>query len=458
MFNHFVLTMSLLTLIPTKKMTKPIRREKKMKCGVKVSYQYYHMFKEHELSKLNPTKEDEEEMLKKTTELSYKFDEPIQIDSKNVTNFIKKHFRIIQGKTSYDSVPVPIPPYILGIWLGDGHSRTIGLTNIDKCIINAWYKFAEYNNLNMRIRGKKPRTTAIMDYETEFTASYFITNGNGKHNPIFKMFKYELNLIQNKHIPEIYLKNDENVRLELLAGLLDTDGSLNNQSYEIIQKNKKLSYDIVDLCKSLGFDTKISNSRKCCTNSKNENHMGIYYRIRISVNQITPTIPVRCERKKLNFSKFTHFRNKRFETTQDIVWTEDLDKELYITVKSFQSMEPNKRIPWTRLENFNLKLPANKSEALRARYDKYIAKTPKFDHILDRLQFNPIEPEWMSKYNEIYNIWNNHNNDGLHKTLLSKELSIWFQNQKRYLDVLGCLESKKKLIRELIDIQKEINR
>ena len=84
------------------------------------------------------------------------------------------------------------------------------------------------------------------------------------------------------------------------------------------------------------------------------------------------------------------------------------------------------------LEKFNPNLPSNKSEAFRARYDKYIKKQEEFNNITDRLDFNPIEQSWMDNYNAIYDIWNNHYNKGHSKNLLSKELSNWFQKQKNY--------------------------
>jgi len=39
----------------------------------------------------------------------------------------------------------------------------------------------------------------------------------------------------------------------VLAGLLDTDGYLNGNTFIITQKNKRLSDDIEYLAKSLGF-------------------------------------------------------------------------------------------------------------------------------------------------------------------------------------------------------------
>lgn len=66
-----------------------------------------------------------------------------------------------------------------------------------------------------------------------------------------------LGVANNKHIPSIYFKSSRKQRLELLAGLIDTDGHLaENVSYEITQVRERLCDDIKELCNSLGFYTK----------------------------------------------------------------------------------------------------------------------------------------------------------------------------------------------------------
>ena len=118
-----------------------------------------------------------------------------------------------------------------------------------------------------------------------------------KINKIFK----ELNLINNKHIPELYLKNSRKIRLELLAGLLDSDGSIiGTTSYEIIQKNKILSNHIIELCRSLGMFTTTKEVTKVCTNGANGGVSGQYQKMLISIPHpnYKIKIPVLLERKK----------------------------------------------------------------------------------------------------------------------------------------------------------------
>ena len=53
------------------------------------------------------------------------------------------------------------------------------------------------------------------------------------------------NLVNNKHIPHNYKCNDRTVQLELLAGLIDSDGYYHDNCYEIIQKNYDSMYIII---------------------------------------------------------------------------------------------------------------------------------------------------------------------------------------------------------------------
>ena len=106
-----------------------------------------------------------------------------------------------------------------------------------------------------------------------------------------------LNLIKNKHIPEIYINNTQEVRTKVLAGLIDSDGYLSQNQYEIHQKNIQLSKDIVKLARSLGFYTISKESKKSCM-YKGEKRTGIYQRMNIHIDRLTPALPILLERKR----------------------------------------------------------------------------------------------------------------------------------------------------------------
>ena len=75
-------------------------------------------------------------------------------------------------------------------------------------------------------------------------------------NPFTNLLK-KYNLIGNKHIPQQYFMNSRDIKLKLLAGLIDTDGHVpkdqNGKRVVIIQTNEFLSKQIISLASSLGF-------------------------------------------------------------------------------------------------------------------------------------------------------------------------------------------------------------
>ena len=184
---------------------------------------------------------------------------------------------------------VPVDPYFLGVWLGDGASSkgVIRISNSDKEIIDWLCNYAEQSNLKSRIRpGYFKHTCPLVEIYSP------LGRGIKKSNPLVKAMS-QLNLWENKHIPHCYIDNDIDVRLSLLAGLLDADGYFNNGTYDIVQKSECLANDIAFLARSLGFGVSIKSCRKqCCNNGV----WGNYFRVIISGD--IDRIPCIVERKK----------------------------------------------------------------------------------------------------------------------------------------------------------------
>lgn len=174
-----------------------------------------------------------------------------------------------------------IPPYLMGAWLGDGHSDGACITSMDCEIVSEFKNYCDSTGLEF---------TAFASAGKAKT--YRITGDKG----LFRLKLANYNVLQNKHIPDQYLNNSRANRLELLAGLIDTDGHLVKAShvFEITQKNKVLAYNIVELCQSLGFRASIREKSAKCTNSPTQ-AVGIYYRVFISGK--VKEIPVRTPRR-----------------------------------------------------------------------------------------------------------------------------------------------------------------
>lgn len=199
---------------------------------------------------------------------------------------------------------VKIDPYFLGVWLGDGTSSTLNITNIDKEILDYCENYSKDLGLNWNKLSKK--------------YCYSITSEEGTKgkNELLNYFN-EYNLLNNKHVPMDYKLNSQENRLKLLAGLIDTDGWYDQKSkyYEISQKSETLARDIVFISKSLGISTTIRKVKKSCM-YKGEKREGEYYRINFFGSNIA-SIPCLVERKKVKDSLST-FKNRLHSSFQVI--------------------------------------------------------------------------------------------------------------------------------------------
>jgi superfamily II DNA or RNA helicase/intein/homing endonuclease len=201
-----------------------------------------------------------------------------------VNDYIKcsKTFKhVMKGfssKIDWEHNEPKIEPYFLGLWLGDGNNKSLSICTPDIEIVNYLNYFSEKNNLNIRIENQKNNKSKM----------YHLTS-NYKRIILRKYFKE--NLFNNKHIPKNYKINSRKVRLELLAGLLDSDGYLHkdNTTFEFTTKYKHIACDVAFIARSLGFSC--SELLKY-VKKYNKN----YYRLNIS--GLTKEIPTKIKRKQ----------------------------------------------------------------------------------------------------------------------------------------------------------------
>ena len=370
--DHFMIT-----LLPTSYSTSYKIRTRIFKTYTDISIYYYNGIKKVYKSiktDLNCDIKLEEQKLKDSITDFIKITDTFTILKQDLTTNIINNFRWLAPLTEYQEQPLPIDPYILGLWLGDGNSNDISLTSIDTILIEYWKKYGEKYNLTMKISNIKKRITDAKQGETGNIACYRLTSINNRIgcNPILSEFK-KLNLIKNKHIPEIFLKNSFENRLKLLAGIIDTDGYLEpNSRYEIVQKNTILSENIMSLAKSLGFFT-TNTIKKCFASNTLLKTVRDYNRIFIYVNQVNLEIPVLLERKKLKCLDKTQYYNPKIiinnvKLPERIEWTDNLDNLLKECVKHYRSPKGKQLIPWKVIQKEIEEFNTYSHEALRARF------------------------------------------------------------------------------------------
>lgn len=221
------------------------------------------------------------------------------LDKRGHSKFYVKMNKPVQ----YETKNLPIDPYLLGLLIGDGNinNGVVRLSSIDEEIINYSKSIAkDYNCTLVKIDDR-------CDYR-------FGTNNKGGKNVLHQgILKLGLNVKSGlKFIPKEFLLASTEQRLELLRGLMDTDGSIDNRS--VIEYNtisKQLSVDFELLCNSLGIKT------KCVTRTtkytyKGEKRTGkLCYRIRIYLNHQCDIFKLTRKKEKIRFDKKFNWGNKR---------------------------------------------------------------------------------------------------------------------------------------------------
>uniref|UniRef100_A0A6C0KN12 DNA topoisomerase (ATP-hydrolyzing) n=1 Tax=viral metagenome TaxID=1070528 RepID=A0A6C0KN12_9ZZZZ len=248
----------------------------------------------------------------------------------------------------WDSVPVSMDPYILGAWLGDGDHMGKGFTTCDEELVQSFVTYlktidgevthhhnSNHDGYHYSIRRKGtgslpaigskessvlncigcsssdvPIKHAVCDWVCDYVPSNqekkleFIERCHKKRlNPFTQLLK-DANLFKNKHIPAMYMMNDRHTRLELLAGFIDTDGTIKyNYTHkpivEISQSKRlhsHLIYSIQFIANSLGYATSVYHTEKARKTSRDEDASLVT--IRISGDHIDD-IPTRIARKKI---------------------------------------------------------------------------------------------------------------------------------------------------------------
>jgi hypothetical protein len=206
----------------------------------------------------------------------------------------------------YPKQELIIPPYVLGAWLGDGHSSQARFITADIEII-AFIREAGY-----------PATQMKEKYKWTLTRSKRWER-NGLQGQLAT-----LNLLKNKHIPEIYLRSSVEQRTLLLHGLMDTDGSCSKFGHcSFANSNTSIIEAVFDLITSLGTRASIVSNKSLNANFAQKKHYKITF---------TPSFPVfRLPRKlaRQNLAKMSNWRHFRYITSVEVAGNRAV-KNLYL--------------------------------------------------------------------------------------------------------------------------------
>ena len=188
----------------------------------------------------------------------------------------------------YDRDP-ELDPWTLGAIIGDGCLRNgIKFTNPDIEVLDGVYDTITKLGLEIGYwrESNKCYHIALIDKTASGTRPNKLTG-------ILRKLNLYGTTAAEKFIPFHYKTGSRSTRLEILAGLLDTDGHLNHgMNFDFISKSLQLSSDVVFVARSLGLWAKLSEAYKEAQNGVG----GIYYRVCISGD--LDIIPTRVKRKQ----------------------------------------------------------------------------------------------------------------------------------------------------------------
>ena len=181
---------------------------------------------------------------------------------------------------------LPIDPYVLGAWLGDGFSREGAICGEDDEI------FKEIEKAGYSISSVKQR-----DPQKNYKEIWFEN---------LRAHLRENHLLGNKHVPTQYLFSAEHQRLALLQGLLDTDGTVakTSGSAEFTNTNKNLADAVAFLARSLGMKATIREGR-ATLNGKDH---GPKWTVKFVANQHVFRLPRKRALQKLSQRRTTQYR------------------------------------------------------------------------------------------------------------------------------------------------------
>jgi hypothetical protein len=180
--------------------------------------------------------------------------ENVQVTSPSAMRFGERNYRVpVTGALDTSAAELPVAPYVLGAWLGDGNSASARIT-------------AAYKD-----HGIIERITAC-GVETHECASsnansglYLLGAGDRSQqarNGSVQAKLRNIGVLNDKHIPTEYLRAAIEQRRELLQGLMDTDGYVNRcGECEYTSTNVRLAEGVLELCRSLGYKPRMCSGR-----------------------------------------------------------------------------------------------------------------------------------------------------------------------------------------------------
>ncbi|MFI6604382.1 replicative DNA helicase [Nonomuraea sp. NPDC050536] len=168
------------------------------------------------------------------------------------------HAVAVAAPFDLEEADLPLSPYVLGAWLGDGATQEARITSVDTEIL-----------ANLEAEGLRvTRVANGIAYQLAFaepepaprscvgrpSSGLWRCQACRDHHGTVKSVLRTLGVLGDKHIPRSYLRASEAQRRAMLAGLLDTDGYVSAAGQiQFAVTNRRLAEDVHELILSLGY-------------------------------------------------------------------------------------------------------------------------------------------------------------------------------------------------------------
>ncbi|HEY7691380.1 MAG TPA: dCTP deaminase [Gaiellaceae bacterium] len=211
------------------------------------------------------------------------------------------HHVPLAGAVWYPQRDLPVDPYVLGVWIGDGTSTKAEITCADREILE------EVALAGHRVAPQRTRPLTYRIGGTGHTRD-MATGRYARNDSLSSTLRGE-ELVGNKHIPDEYLRASIAQREALLHGLMDTDGYVDKFGRcDLTTVRESLAERYCELIASLGFRPKLTRKRAVL----NGRYIGPKFEV-----QFTPDRPVFRLPRKLARQK-TVGRFQRFRAIADV--------------------------------------------------------------------------------------------------------------------------------------------
>ena len=170
-------------------------------------------------------------------------------------------------------VDLELHPYVLGLWLGDGSSSKAAITHdvkdqpmIDK-VVSCGHAIS-----SVCVHNTTGVITTYFDGDRKANGGY----KDGRCGKMMGLLR-GLNLINNKHIPEKYFLGSIEQRMELLAGLIDSDGCCDKNGRIVVSTtNTAIRDGVLRLTTELGFRSYYHTEEPVISSSGVQGRLPIY--------------------------------------------------------------------------------------------------------------------------------------------------------------------------------------